>query len=70
MKCEALDNGKWRPARIDQLTPKGRNYPNGGAYVQWLDVDIHCSWISQGGWKPMTQIRGHGDLTGIRMAAY
>lgn len=62
--------GQWRPASILKLTPKSRNYVNGGAYIQWDDVNLADLSQSQGGWVPMSSLRDYGDLSAIPMAAY
>lgn len=69
MKCEAFDNGKWRQARITQLTPKSHNYPNGGVYIEWMDIDPN-GFESKGGWMPMQSIRNYGNLSNLSIAGY
>lgn len=71
VKCEALDDrGNWRPAAIVQLTPKNFNYPNGGAYIQWLDIDPSNRLQSQGGWMPPQCLRAYGDTSEVPMTKY
>lgn len=54
--------------RIEKLTPKNRNYPNGGAYIYWVNPEPYGS---TGGWVPANFLKATPEqLSGLEVSGY
>lgn len=56
-RVEALDFNGWRPAILAQHAPYTRTGSD-GYYVTWADQPVpRPSFLSAGGWKPVSSLR-------------